>query len=98
VVANTFDSSGNFRSRNGSFKRPRMEAGGDASRDGYFDLSRDVSAATLPNVPKLDVAKIRGLMVKANDVATAIRSRMVTDSASEELRELAGSASRCWTW
>jgi hypothetical protein len=90
VVANTFDSSGNFRSRNDSFKRPRMEARGDVSRDGYYNLSRDPVAACLPNVPKLDVVKIRGLMVKANDVATAIRSRLVAGSASEELRELAG--------
>ncbi len=60
------------------------------SRDGYFDLSRDPVVAGLPNVPKLDVVKIRGPMVKANDVATAIRSRMAAGSASEELRELAG--------
>jgi hypothetical protein len=90
VVANSFDSSGNFRSRNGSFKRPRMEAGDGGSRDGYFYLSREPSTACLPNVPKLDVAKIRGLMVKSNDVAMAIRSRMADGSVSGELKELAG--------
>jgi hypothetical protein len=75
VVANSFDPSGNFRQRNGSFKRPRMEDGGGAGGDGYYDLSRCAAAPTLPAPSKLDVAKIRELMVKANDVASTIRSK-----------------------
>jgi hypothetical protein len=90
VVANLFDDSGNFRQRNGSFKRPRVEGGGNAARDGFYDLSRDAVAPTLPSAPRLDIGKIRGLMVKANDAATAIRSRVAAGAASGEVGDLAG--------
>jgi hypothetical protein len=90
VVANLFDDSGNFRQRNGSFKRPRVEGGGDASRDGFYDLSRDAVATAFPTALKLDVGKIRGLMVKANEAASAIRSRIASGAATEEVRDLAG--------
>jgi hypothetical protein len=67
-----------------------MEGGGAASGDGFYDLSRDAVAPSLPTVPKLDVGKIRGLLVKANDMATTIRSRFTSDSVPGEVRELAG--------
>jgi hypothetical protein len=90
VVANLFDDSGNFRQRNRSFKRQRTEGGGADSRDRFFDLSRDVAAPSFPNAQKLDVGKIRGLMVKANEVATAVRSRLSAGAVSDEVGELAG--------
>jgi hypothetical protein len=90
VVANLFDDSGNFRQCNGSFKRPRVEGGAGASREGYFDLSRDATATALPPVAKLDVGKIRGLLVKANELAETIRSRYVVEAAPDGVRELAG--------
>jgi hypothetical protein len=90
VVANLIDDSGNFRQRTGSYKRPRMDGGGAATRDGHFDLARDAVTPSLPAAPKLDISKIWDLMVKANETAAAIRSRMTLDSASEEVRELAG--------
>jgi hypothetical protein len=90
VVANQFDDSGNFRQRNGSFKRPRVEGGGAALRDGYFDLARDAVAPSLPNIPKLDLNKIRGLLVKANETAETIRNRIAADPAAEGAKDLAG--------
>jgi hypothetical protein len=90
VVANLFDDSGMFRQRNGSFKRQRVEGGAAAAGEGFYDLSREASAPSLPNVPRLDVGKIRGLMVKANELATAIRSRYTAESVPEGVRELAG--------
>jgi hypothetical protein len=92
VVANLFDASGNFRQRQGSFKRPRVEAGGDGARDMAYDLSRDAAPAVLPNPLKLDTGKIRGLMVKANEAAAAIRTRISDTSASAEIVELAMSS------
>jgi hypothetical protein len=67
-----------------------VEGDGGASRDGFFDLSRDAVVAALPAALKLDVGKIRGLMVKANETATAIRSRIASGAASGEVGELAG--------
>jgi hypothetical protein len=90
VVANHFDDSGNFGQRNGSFKRPRVEGGGAAARDGYFDLARDAVAPSLPNIPKLDLNKIRGLLVKANETAETIRTRIAADSGADGARDLAG--------
>jgi hypothetical protein len=90
VVANLFDDSGNFRQRNGSFKRQRVEGGAAATGEGFYDLSREASFPSLPSVPKLDVGKIRGLMVKANELAAAIRSRYVAESVPDGVRELAG--------
>jgi hypothetical protein len=90
VVANLFDDSGNFRQRNGSFKQQRVEGGAAASGEGFYDLSREASFPSLPNVPKLDVGKIRGLMVKANEMAAAIRSRVAAESVPDGVRELAG--------
>jgi hypothetical protein len=90
VVANQFDDSGNFRQRNGSFKRQRVEGGGAVARDGYFDLSRDTATPSPPNIPKLDMNKIRGLLVKANEAAEAIRSRVTADAAPEGVKDLAG--------
>jgi hypothetical protein len=90
VVANMFDDSSNFRQRNGSFKRPRVEGGAAAAGEGFYDLSRDASAPSLPNAPRLDVGKIRGLMVKANEMAAIIRSRYTAESVPEGVRELAG--------
>jgi nicotinamide mononucleotide (NMN) deamidase PncC len=55
-----------------------------------LDLSRDAVAPSLPTAPKLDVGRIRGLLVKANESASTIRSRIVSGSATEEVRELAG--------
>ncbi len=92
MVSNLFDASGNFRQRQGSFKRPRVEGGGGGSRDAVYDLSRDAVAATLPVQPKLDIGRIRGLMVKANEAATAIRSRISDGTASAEIVELASSS------
>jgi hypothetical protein len=90
VVANMFDDSGNLRLRNGSFKRPRVEGGAAATGEGFYDLSRDASAPSLPNAPRLDVGKIRGLMVKANEMAAIIRSRYTAESVPDRVRELAG--------
>jgi hypothetical protein len=92
VVSNLFDASGNFRQRQGSFKRPRVEGSGGGSRDMFYDLLRDASEATLPGQPKLDIGRIRGLMVKANETATAIRSRISDGTASAEIVELATSS------
>jgi hypothetical protein len=92
VVANLFDASGNFRQRQGSFKRPRVEAGGDGPRDAVYDLSRDAAPAVLPSQLKLDTGKIRGLMVKANEAAAAIRTRITYSSAPAEFVELAMSS------
>jgi hypothetical protein len=47
--------------------------GGAAHRDRFYDLSNDVS---LPSSPRLDVGKILGLLVKANEMATSIRTRV----------------------
>jgi hypothetical protein len=90
VVANMFDDSGNFRQRNGSFKRPRVEGGAAAAGEGFYDLSRDASAPTIPNALRLDVGKIRGLMVKANEMAALIRTRYTAESVPEGVKELAG--------
>jgi hypothetical protein len=74
VVANLFDASGNFRLRNGSFKRPRVKRDGGDSRDSVYELSGDVSAASFPSAPRLDFGRIRDLKVKANEMAMAIRA------------------------
>jgi hypothetical protein len=58
-------------------------------RDGFYDLSRDTGASSLPTVPKLDISKIRGLMVKANETAEIIRSQYALESAPDGVRELA---------
>jgi hypothetical protein len=89
VVANLFDGTGNFRQRQGSVKRLRTEGGGGASSDSYYDLSREASVAVPPPIPKLDVGRIRDLLVKANEMAGTIRTRFSGDGASEEMKELA---------
>ncbi len=61
-----------------------------AAREGYFDLSRDASVPSLPNNPKLDINKIRGLMVKANETAETIRTRYAGDAAPDGVKDLAG--------
>ncbi len=92
MVSNLFDASGNFRQRQGSFKRPRVEGGSGGSRNNVYDLSRDPGTTTLPVQPKLDIGRIRGLMDKANEAATAIRSRISDGTASAEIMELATSS------
>jgi hypothetical protein len=89
VVANLFDSSGSFRQRNNSFKRPRRDDGQDDSRDRQYDLTRDFPPLSLPGPLKLDVAKIKGLLVKATEAAHPVRARMDDGSVSAESRELA---------
>jgi hypothetical protein len=89
VVANLFDGSGNFRQRQGSVKRLRTEGGVGAATDSYYDLSRDATVAAPPSIPKLDVGRIRDLLVKANEMAGTIRARLSGDGASEEVKELA---------
>jgi hypothetical protein len=42
-----------------------------------------------PPIPKLDVGRIRDLLVKANEMAGTIRARLSGDGANEEMRELA---------
>jgi hypothetical protein len=90
VVANLFDDSGNFRQRNGSFNRQRVEGGGAASRDGFYDLSRDATTPSFPCNPKVDVGRIRALMVKANEMATTVRARYTAGSVPDDVRDLAG--------
>jgi hypothetical protein len=89
VVANLFDGSGNFCQRHGSFKRLRTDGSAGAASDSYYDLSRDVSVAAVPTAPKLDVGRIRDLLVKANQMAGAVRSRLSADGVSDEMKELA---------
>jgi hypothetical protein len=67
-----------------------VEGGAAAAGDGFYDLSREASVPSLPNVPKLDVGKIRGLMVKANEMAESIRSRYTAESVPDGVKELAG--------
>ena len=45
--------------------------------------------ATIPTAPKLDVGRIRDLLVNANQVAGAVRSRLSADGVSDEMKELA---------
>jgi hypothetical protein len=51
VVASLFDVSGNFRQRQSSFKRPRVEGSGDGGRDSVYDFNRDAATAYLPIIP-----------------------------------------------
>jgi hypothetical protein len=67
----------------------RTEGGAGASSDNYYDLSRDASVAVPPPIPKLDVGRIRDLLVKANEMAGTIRARLSGDGVSEEVKELA---------
>jgi hypothetical protein len=89
VVANLFDSSGSFRQRNNSFKRPRRDDGQDDPRDRQYDLTRDFPPLSFPGPLKLDIAKIKGLLVKATEAAHPVRTRLDDDSVSAESRELA---------
>jgi hypothetical protein len=89
VVANLFDSTGNFRQRNWSFKKRRFD-GGESDREEIY--SKDPVTASAPPVPRLDIGKIRGLMVRANEMASAIRSRLADGFGSAESRELADSS------
>jgi hypothetical protein len=66
-----------------------MDGGAGAVGDGYYDLSREASVAAILTVPKLDVGRIRDLLVKANEMAGTVRSRLSVDSVSEETKELA---------
>jgi hypothetical protein len=91
VVANLFDSTGNFRQRNWSFKKRRFD-GGESDREEIYDLNRDSVTASAPPVPRLDIGKIRSLMVRANETASAIRSRLADGFGSAESRELADSS------
>jgi hypothetical protein len=68
-------------------KEWKVEGGGAAPRDRFYDLSNDLS---LPSSPRLDVGKILGLLVKANEMATAIRTRYVSGSVPVDVREMAG--------
>jgi hypothetical protein len=47
------------------------------------------AVAVPPPIPKLDVGRIRDLLVKANKMAGTIRTRFSGDGASEEMKELA---------
>jgi hypothetical protein len=76
VVANLFNAPGNFSQHSGSFKRPRVEDGSGDSRDSVYELSRDVSAVSFPSAPRLDFGRIPDPMVKANEMAVAIRAQL----------------------
>jgi hypothetical protein len=89
VVANLFDYSGSFRQRNNSFKRPRRDDDRDDSRDRQYDLTRDFPPLSLPGPLKLDVPKIRNLLVKATEAAVPVRARVGDDTVAAETRELA---------
>jgi hypothetical protein len=91
VVANLFDTTGNFRQRTWSFKKRRLD-GGESDCDEVYDLSRDATTAVPPTALKLDIGKIRALMVRANESATAIRARLADGCGSAESRELADSS------
>jgi hypothetical protein len=60
MVANLFDSSGNFRQRNGSFKQPRVEGGSDAARDGFYNLARDAVHRLPPPCPQAGCGETEG--------------------------------------
>jgi hypothetical protein len=89
VVANLFDYSGSFRQRNNSFKRPRRDDDRDDSRDRQYDLTRDFPPLSLPGPLKLDMPKIRNLLVKATEAAVPVRARVGDDTVAAETRELA---------
>jgi hypothetical protein len=57
-----------------------------------YDLSQDGAPTVLPGQLKLDTVKIRGLMVKANETTSAIRTRISDSSAPPEFLELARSS------
>jgi hypothetical protein len=67
-----------------------MEEAGAGSRDGFYDLSRDAAIPSLPCAPKIDINKIRALMVKANETATTIRARHSSGSVPDDVRDLTG--------
>lgn len=62
-VANSFDSSGLFRSRSGSQKRQRTDS--EAEIDMAFDIGRDYPKLLLPKEPTLDIQGVQSLLVLA---------------------------------
>jgi len=68
-VANSFDTSGHFRPRSGS-KRIRVE---EEEIDCVFDLSATYPPLLPPSKGKLNITKVRELMVKANSCSEEIK-------------------------
>ena len=88
VVANTYDSSGVFRTRSNSVKRRRRE---DEDSQSAFDLTRDSPPLTLPAPLTLDVSAIRALMVDAASKAAETETLMTEKGVNKSNKQLATS-------
>jgi hypothetical protein len=71
---------------------PGWRPGGTAPGTRFTTCPGMPAPAVLPSQLKLDTGKIRGLMVKANEAAAAIRTRITDSSAPAEFVELAMSS------
>ena len=86
-VANSFDSSGTFRSRSASQKRRRGETGD--TLDAVFDLSANYPTISPPTVPTLDKGAIRELLVAAAGIGVDMSDLLADDSQDPKVRTLA---------
>jgi hypothetical protein len=73
VVANWFDTTGNFRARSSSVKRRRNV---DGSAEAAFDLTRDHPLNSYPQRCGVDVGAVRALLVEAASCVADVRGVM----------------------
>jgi hypothetical protein len=87
VSSNRFDTSRNFRSRSGSFKRPRLGEEGELDR--AFDITEPYPPLVNPPKPLFDVEAIKALMVDASNKATTIKAKADDPNMDEATKEFA---------
>ena len=72
-VANSFDTSGNFRPRSFSLAKRRRGPEGDAL-DNVFDLSREFPPLRIPDRPAVDIFSVKLLLVEAAKSESNLRT------------------------
>lgn len=75
VVANLYDSSGTFRNRTNSYKRPRVDDP-SSDLDQRFDLTRDFPPLIFPDRQNVDLGAVSSLLVGAAGAVAAVRDKL----------------------
>ncbi len=89
VASNRFDSSGNFRTRTGSFKRARVGEEGDL--DAAYNITRDYPPLSNPPKPLFDSESIKALMVTASSKVDTIKAKAENPNCDQETKDFANS-------
>jgi len=89
-VANRFDTTGNFRSRTGSYKRKKP--GESGAYEEIFDLSREYPPPVYPKAPGMDIETVKSLLILAAKERDGIRIMADSEGQNPDVVKVAKSA------